>query len=91
VKSSDPKLLECIGLAIELHLDAMPPNLRMTFQQMLDDIKAKKDRKKKDAYYFLFVRMVNRFLSKELVLVNSTIFAGSGILVLIYLYRIELN
>ena len=43
VKSSDPKLLGRIGLAIEQHLDALPPNLRVTFQQMLDDIKAKKD------------------------------------------------
>jgi hypothetical protein len=42
VESSDPKLLECIGLAIEQHLDALPPNLRVTFQQMLEDIKAKK-------------------------------------------------
>jgi hypothetical protein len=27
-----------------------------------------------NAYYFLFVRIVNRFLSKELVLVSHTIF-----------------
>ena len=43
VKSSDSKLLGCIGLAIKQHLDALPPNLHMTFQQLLDDIKAKKD------------------------------------------------
>jgi hypothetical protein len=36
-------VLGYIGLAIKQHLDALPPNLRMTLQQMLDDIKAKKD------------------------------------------------
>lgn len=39
-----------------------------------------------NAYYFLFFRIVNRFLSKPLVLVSRTIFADSGILVSIYLY-----
>ena len=48
VKSSDPKLLGRIGLAIEQHLDALPPNLRVTFQQMLDDIKANDDIKDSD-------------------------------------------
>ena len=44
VKSSDPELLGCIRLAIEQHLDAIPFNLRPTFQQMLDDIKAMKEK-----------------------------------------------
>jgi hypothetical protein len=42
-KSSDPILLGCIGLAIEQHLDALPPNLRPPFQQMLDDVKSRKE------------------------------------------------
>lgn len=49
----------------------------------------KKIWKDRNAYCFLFVRIVNRFLSKELVLVNSTIFADSGILVFIYLYQLQ--
>lgn len=42
-KSSDPTLLGCIGLAIGQYLDALPPNMRVTFQQILDDVKAKKE------------------------------------------------
>ena len=35
--------LACIELAIKEHLETMPSNLLPTFQQMLDDIKARKD------------------------------------------------
>ena len=43
VKSSDPGLLGYIELAIEQHLEAMPSKLRPIFEQMLDDIKARKE------------------------------------------------
>jgi hypothetical protein len=43
VKSSDPVLRECVGLAIERHLEAMPSKLRPIFEQMLADIKARKE------------------------------------------------
>ena len=43
VKSSDPVLLGCISRAIEQHLDSIPTKLKPTFQQMLDDIKARKE------------------------------------------------
>ena len=43
VKSSNPMLLECLGLAIEQHLEAMPSKLRPIFEQMLDDIKTRKE------------------------------------------------
>ena len=43
VKSTDPDLLGRIELAIKQHLEIMPSNLRPTFQQMLDDIKARKE------------------------------------------------
>jgi hypothetical protein len=43
VKSSDPDLLGHIELAIEQYLETMPSNLRPTFRQMLDDIKARKE------------------------------------------------
>lgn len=43
IKSGDPVLLECIGLAIQQYLDTMPTKLRVTFQQMLDDIKTRKE------------------------------------------------
>jgi hypothetical protein len=42
VKSSDPDLLRRIELAIKQHLETMPSNLRPTFRQILDDIKARK-------------------------------------------------
>jgi hypothetical protein len=44
VKSSDPMLLGCIELAIIQHLEAMPSKLRPIFEQMLDDIKAMKEK-----------------------------------------------
>ena len=37
IKSSDPILLGCIGLAIEQHLEAIPSKLRPIFEQMLDN------------------------------------------------------
>ena len=43
VKSSDPLLLGCLGLAIEQHLEAMSSKLRPIFEQVLDDIKARKE------------------------------------------------
>lgn len=43
IKSSDPRLLVCIELAIEQHLEALPSKLRPIFEQMLDDIKARKE------------------------------------------------
>ena len=42
VKSSDPMLLGCIELAIVQHLEAMSSKLRPIFEQMLDDIKTRK-------------------------------------------------
>jgi hypothetical protein len=36
-------LLGCIELAIEQHLEAMSSKLRPIFEQMLDDIKARKE------------------------------------------------
>ena len=36
-------LLECLGLAIEQHLEAMPSKLRPIFEQMLADFKARKE------------------------------------------------
>jgi hypothetical protein len=44
IKSSDPILLGYIELAINQYLDAIPFNLRPTFQQMLDDIKTMKEK-----------------------------------------------
>jgi hypothetical protein len=43
VKSSDPMLLGCIELAIVQHLEAMSSKLQPIFEQMLDDIKARKE------------------------------------------------
>jgi hypothetical protein len=43
IKAIDPILLECIELSIEQYLDAMPPILQVAFQQLLDDIKSRKD------------------------------------------------
>jgi hypothetical protein len=43
VKSSNLGLLGCVELAIEQHLEAMSSKLRPTFQQMLDDIKSRKE------------------------------------------------
>jgi hypothetical protein len=42
IKTNDPVLLGYIELSIEQYLDAMPPNLRMAFRQMLDDIKSRR-------------------------------------------------
>lgn len=43
IKASDPVLQEYIELSIEQYLDAMPPNLRAAFRQLLDDIKSRKE------------------------------------------------
>jgi hypothetical protein len=43
VKSSNLGLLGCVELAIEQHLEAMSSKLRPIFEQMLDDIKARKE------------------------------------------------
>jgi hypothetical protein len=43
IKTTDPVLLEYIELSIEQYLDAMPTNLRVAFQQLLDDIKSRKE------------------------------------------------
>jgi hypothetical protein len=43
VKSSDPGLLGYIELAIEQHLDSMPTKLKPTLQQIIVDIKARKE------------------------------------------------
>ena len=43
VKTSDPELLGSIGVAIEQHLDTMPPKLKLIFQQMLEDIRMRKE------------------------------------------------
>jgi hypothetical protein len=45
VKSSGPMLLECVGLAIEQHLEAILSKLRPIFEQILADFKARKLRK----------------------------------------------
>jgi hypothetical protein len=67
-------------------------NISKRFQQMLDDNNNLEDRNTKmDAYYFLLVRIVNRFLFNPLVLVSRTIFVCSGILVFIYFYWTEFN
>ena len=44
VKSSDPTLLECLELAIEEYLDIVSSELKPEFQQMLADIKARKEK-----------------------------------------------
>ena len=44
VKSSDPVLLGHLELAIELYLDPMPSALKPAFQQMLADIKARREK-----------------------------------------------
>jgi hypothetical protein len=36
IKTDDPVLLKYIELSIEQYLEALPPNLRVAFQQMLD-------------------------------------------------------
>jgi hypothetical protein len=36
-------LLEYVELSIEQYLDAMPTNLRVAFQQLLDDFKSRKE------------------------------------------------
>ena len=43
VKSSNLGLLGCVELAIVQHLEAMSSKLRPIFEQMLDDIKARKE------------------------------------------------
>ena len=43
VKSSDPALLGCLELAIEQYLDTIPSELKPEFQQILADIKARKE------------------------------------------------
>jgi hypothetical protein len=43
IKTSDPVLLEYIELSIEQYLDVMPPILQVAFQQLLDDIKSRKE------------------------------------------------
>ena len=43
VKSSNPGLLGCIELGIEQYLEAIPSKPRPIFEQMLDDIKARKE------------------------------------------------
>jgi hypothetical protein len=43
VRSSDPMLLGCIELDIEQYLEAMSSKLRPIFEQMLDDIKTRKE------------------------------------------------
>jgi hypothetical protein len=43
IKSKDPALLGRIELAIEQHLDSMPTKLKPTLQQIIVDIKARKE------------------------------------------------
>ncbi|HZA70231.1 MAG TPA: hypothetical protein VE548_11080 [Nitrososphaeraceae archaeon] len=43
IESNDSTALSCIGWAIEKYLDAIPSKLKPTFQQILEDTRAKKE------------------------------------------------
>lgn len=43
IESNDAAALECIGWAIDQHLDTIPSKLKPTFQKILDDVKARKE------------------------------------------------
>jgi hypothetical protein len=35
--------ISCLGYAIEQHLESIPPKLKSTFQEILEDVKARKE------------------------------------------------
>jgi hypothetical protein len=43
LESNDAAVLGCLGWAIEQHLDSIPSKLKPTFQQVLEDLKARKE------------------------------------------------
>ena len=43
IESNDAGALGCIDLAIERHLDAIPPQLKPIFHKILEDTKTRKD------------------------------------------------
>src|ERR687891_1593294 len=43
IESDDSTALSCIGWTIEKYLDAIPSRLKPTFQQILEDTRAKKE------------------------------------------------
>jgi hypothetical protein len=43
IESNDTTALSCIGWAIEKYLDDIPSKLRPTFQEILDDVKSRKE------------------------------------------------
>jgi hypothetical protein len=43
IESNDAGALGCLGWAIERHMNDIPSNLRPTFQEILDDVKSRKE------------------------------------------------
>jgi hypothetical protein len=43
MESNDAEVLRCISLAIEQYLESIPPKLKPTFQQILNDVKVRKE------------------------------------------------
>jgi hypothetical protein len=43
IESNDSTALSCIGWAIEKYLDDIPPEQKPTFQEILDDVKSRKE------------------------------------------------
>ena len=43
IESNDAGILGCLGWATEQHLDSIPSKLKPTFQQILEDLKTRRE------------------------------------------------